>query len=110
MVLLGWGYPALQRFGPWKKVVQVQRELDRLLYAEIAERRAAPDLVERTDVLSQLLLVGHGDGQGEGDAQGEAPLSDEELRDQLVTLLLAGHETTASGLAWALYELDGTRS
>jgi cytochrome P450 len=97
VVLLGWGYPFLQRFGPWKKVVEVQRELDRLLYAEIAERRAAGDLHERTDVLSQLLLV--------GESEGEQPLSDAELRDQLVTLLLAGHETTASGLAWALYEL-----
>jgi cytochrome P450 len=97
IVLLGWGYPKLQKFGPWKKVVEVQRALDELLYAEIRERRAAPDVAERTDVLSQLLLV--------GDHEGEAPLTDEELRDQLVTLLLAGHETTASGLAWALYEL-----
>jgi len=97
IVLLGWGYPFLQRFGPWKKVVEVQRELDALLYAEIAERRAAADLHERTDVLSQLLLV--------GESEGEQPLSDAELRDQLVTLLLAGHETTASGLSWALYEL-----
>ncbi len=97
IVLLGWGYPVLQRFGPWKKVVEVQRELDRLLYAEISERRAATDVAERTDVLSQLLLV--------GESEGEAPLTDAELRDQLVTLLLAGHETTASGLAWALYEL-----
>ena len=72
-------------------------QLDALLYAEIAERRAATDLHERTDVLSQLLLV--------GESEGEEPLSDAELRDQLVTLLLAGHETTASGLAWALYEL-----
>jgi cytochrome P450 len=97
VVLLGWGYPFLQRFGPWRKVVQVQRELDALLYAEIAERREATDLHDRTDVLSRLLLV--------GEAEGEEPLSDAELRDQLVTLLLAGHETTASGLAWALYEL-----
>jgi cytochrome P450 len=97
VVLLGWGYPFLQRFGPWKKVVEVQRDLDRLLYAETAERRAAGDLHERSDVLSQLLLV--------GESEGEQPLSDAELRDQLVTLLLAGHETTASGLAWALYEL-----
>lgn len=97
LILLGWGYPFLQRFGPWKKVVEVQRQLDALLYAEIAERRGASDLHERTDVLSQLLLV--------GDSEGEAPLTDAELRDQLVTLLLAGHETTASGLSWALYEL-----
>ena len=64
------------------------------MYAEIAERRAAPDLAERTDVLSRLLQVGDEEG-----------LSDHELRDQLVTLLLAGHETTATALAWALYEL-----
>jgi cytochrome P450 family 135 len=97
LILLGWGYPFLQRFGPWKKVTEVQRQLDTLLYAEIAERRKQADLHERTDVLSQLLLV--------GDSEGEEPLTDAELRDQLVTLLLAGHETTASGLSWALYEL-----
>jgi cytochrome P450 len=96
-VLLGWGYPWLQRFGPWKRTVDNQRELDRVMYAEIAERRGAADLAERTDVLSRLLQV--------GDAEGEEPLSDTELRDQLVTLLLAGHETTATALAWALYEL-----
>ncbi len=95
VVLLGWGYPFLQRFGPWKATVDNQRALDRVMYAEIAERRAAGDLHERTDVLSQLLAVGDGD-----DA-----LSDAELRDQLVTLLLAGHETTATALSWSLYEL-----
>jgi cytochrome P450 len=96
-ILLGWGYPWLQKFGPWKRTVENQRELDRVMYAEIAERRMAPDLTERTDVLSQLLRVG-------GDTD-EAPLTDTELRDQLVTLLLAGHETTATALSWALYEL-----
>jgi cytochrome P450 len=93
-VLLGWGYPFLQRFGPWKATVDNQRRLDEVMYAEIAERRAAPDLAERTDVLSQLLRV-----------EGEDGLSDPELRDQLVTLLLAGHETTATALAWSLHEL-----
>jgi len=93
-ILLGWGYPWLQRFGPWRRTVENQTELDRLMYAEIRERRAAPDLAERTDVLSRLLLVDERDG-----------LSDTELRDQLVTLLLAGHETTASALSWALYEV-----
>ena len=101
-VLLGWGYPFLQRFGPWKATVANQRGLDEVMYAEIAERRAAGDLHERTDVLSRLLTVGE-------DAD-EQPLADEELRDQLVTLLLAGHETTASGLAWALYELGRDRA
>lgn len=93
-ILLGWGYPWLQRFGPWRRTVENQVELDRLMYAEIRERRSAPDLAERTDVLSRLMLVDDQD-----------PLDDTELRDQLVTLLLAGHETTASALSWALYEI-----
>jgi len=96
MILLGWAWPKLQRLGPWKATVDNQRELDRLIYAEIRERRQAPDLAARTDVLSRLLQVGADDGD---------VLSDPELRDQLVTLLLAGHETTATALAWALYEL-----
>lgn len=95
VVLLGWGYPFLQRFGPWKSTVDNQRALDEVMYAEIAERRAAGDLHERADVLSQLLRAG----------DGEDVLSDDELRDQLVTLLLAGHETTATALSWSLYEL-----
>lgn len=94
VILLGWGYPRLQRVGPWKATVDNQRELDELMYAEIRERRGAPDLAARSDVLSRLILQGE-----EGDR-----LSDTELRDQLVTLLLAGHETTATALAWALYE------
>ena len=98
IVLLGWGYPRLQRFGPWQRTVANQHELDRLIYAEIRERRAAPDLAERGDALSRLILAR--DGEDGADA-----LDDTELRDQLVTLLLAGHETTATALAWALYEL-----
>lgn len=96
-VLLGWGYPWLQRFGVWKRTVENQYALDRLMYAEIRERRVAPDLAERADVLSRLIRVG-----AETD---EEALDDTELRDQLVTLLLAGHETTASALSWALYEI-----
>ncbi len=95
VVLLGWGKPLLQRLGPWRRTVDNAIELDRLIYAEIRERRRAPDLTERPDVLSRLICVEDG-----GDA-----LSDTELRDQLVTLLLAGHETTATALAWALYEI-----
>ncbi len=94
VVLLGWGYPFLQRFDPWRATVENQYALDEVMYAEIAERRTVPDLGERTDVLSRLLQV-----------EGDDALSDTELRDQLVTLLLAGHETTATALSWALYEL-----
>jgi cytochrome P450 family 135 len=98
-VLLGWGYPFLQRFGPWKRTVDNAYRLDALVYAEIRDHRQAPDLEQRPDVLSRLILVDDG-----GDR-----LTDEELRDQLVTLLLAGHETTATALSWALYELGRDR-
>jgi cytochrome P450 family 135 len=70
--------------------------IDRELYALIAERRAADDAHERDDVLSMLLLA--------RDEHGEA-MSDVELRDELMTLLLAGHETTATSLAWAVERL-----
>jgi cytochrome P450 len=65
--------------------------MDALIYEEIAARRDAPDLENRDDVLSLLLLARDEDGE---------PMSDGELRDELVTLLVAGHETTATGLAW----------
>jgi cytochrome P450 len=68
-----------------------RRAVDEVLYAEIARRRAEPDLDQRDDVFSALLLA--------VDEHGER-LSDREVRDELVTLLLAGHETTATGLAW----------
>jgi cytochrome P450 family 135 len=97
IVLLGWVVPGLCRFGPWKRFNENQTKIDALIYAEIAERRRAADLAARTDVLSRLLQV--------GSETGDAPLTDAELRDQLVTLLLAGHETTAAALAWTLYEL-----
>jgi cytochrome P450 len=99
-VLLGWAMPRLQRFGPWRRTVENAVELDRLMYAEIDERRDAPDLAERTDVLSRLIRI-----EEEGDV-----LADTELRDQLVTLLLAGHETTATALSWALFELGRDRA
>ncbi len=97
LVFLGWGFPGVSKFGPWRRNFEDQTELDRVIFAEISERRGATDLAERPDVLSRLLQV-RDDESGQG-------LTDEELRDQLVTLLLAGHETTASSLAWALYEL-----
>ena len=68
-----------------------RRRVDELIYDEIARRRQAPDLDQREDVLSMLLLARDEDGR---------PMTDVELRDQLVTLLVAGHETTATGLAW----------
>ncbi|WP_067821060.1 cytochrome P450 [Nocardia inohanensis] len=99
IVFLGWKYPRLERFGPWKRFRETQQAVDALIYREIATRRADPDLDQRTDVLSRLLAVGSGENPS------DAPLSDAELRDQLITLLLAGHETTASALSWTLHEL-----
>jgi cytochrome P450 len=71
-------------------------DVDGQLLAEIARRRAAPDLADRQDILSLLLQARHEDGSA---------LSDRELRDELMTLLVAGHETTAAALSWALTEL-----
>ncbi|OQO94872.1 cytochrome P450 [Saccharomonospora piscinae] len=96
--LIGWYNPKLQGVGPWRRYTLAQRRVDQLLYAEIADRRRASDLDQRHDVLSRLLTTTDPDG-------GDAALTDAELRDQLVTLLLAGHETTATGLAWALHDL-----
>ena len=75
---------------------RVREPADELIYQEIRERRHAPDLDERDDVLSMLLGARHDDG---------SLMSDEELRDELMTLLVAGHETTASSLAWAVERL-----
>jgi cytochrome P450 len=94
-VMLMWVRPELRHVGPWRRYAQVRERADELLFAEIARRRASSDLSERTDVLSMLMRG----------ADGERGMSDAELRDQLVTLLLAGHETTATGLAWALERL-----
>ena len=68
------------------------RRMDEVLFEEIRERQAAPDLDARDDILSMLIQARDEDGE---------PLDTDELRDQLVTLLLAGHETTATALAWA---------
>jgi cytochrome P450 family 135 len=85
---------AMRRFGgrgPWAKFEGVLKAVDELLYAEIAEHRLKDDLEDRDDILSALILARFEDGSG---------LSDTDLRDQLMTLLLAGHETTATALAW----------
>jgi cytochrome P450 len=79
---------------PFDGVGELLREIDELLLAEIAERRADSDSThpaEREDILSLLIAARFEDG---------AEMSDREVRDQLVTLLLAGHETTATALAW----------
>ncbi|MEB3289349.1 MAG: cytochrome P450 [Leptolyngbya sp.] len=90
-------FPILQRdWGKWSpghKIQAIAAEIDAILLAEIRERRANPH-PNRTDILSLLLLAQDEQGQG---------LSDQELRDELMTLLVAGHETTATAMAWGLY-------
>jgi cytochrome P450 len=75
----------------WERFVRRRDRVTEAILAEIDRRRGEPDLEEREDVLSMLLLA--------RDEAGE-PMTDSELRDELVTLLVAGHETTATGLAW----------
>jgi len=95
-------FPALRRnFGPgspWPRFLRSREALDEFIYEEIALRRAEVEAGEEghDDVLSLLLQARHDDG---------SPMSDEELRDELVTVLGAGHETTATGLAWAVERL-----
>ncbi len=88
----------LGRWSPWTRFVRARDALDEFIYEEIAIRRAeaAADGREHDDVLSLLLQARHDDG---------SPMSDEELRDELVTVLGAGHETTATALAWAMERL-----
>jgi cytochrome P450 len=81
----------LGAWSPWGKYVRLRARIDELLFEEIRRRRAA-GVNGQDDVLSLLLEA--------RDENGHA-LSDVELRDELITMLLAGHETTASSLAWA---------
>ncbi|MEV0294257.1 cytochrome P450 [Nocardia sp. NPDC050710] len=91
--------PALRRglFGqaPWDRFVAARARLDRLIHADIARRRGAPRPAS-TDILGLLLSTGYDDGTA---------ISDNDLCEQLRTLLVAGHETTATSLVWALFHV-----
>ncbi len=80
-------------WSPWGRVMRKQRLCDELIYEEIRERRSHPD-PERIDILNLLLATQDEEGNY---------LEDIDLRDELMTLLFAGHETTATALTWALY-------
>ncbi len=82
----------MRRLPTYRRVARMLAEADAILLAEIAERRADPGLDSRQDILSLLVAARFEDGSG---------MEDGELRDQLMTLLMAGHETTATALAWA---------
>ncbi len=90
MFLVVLGPLRLRKLRPFRRYLE---RVDRLLFEEIRSRRAAADLAERDDILSLLLQASDEDGR---------PMSDQELRDELMTLLVAGHETTATGLSWAI--------
>jgi cytochrome P450 len=88
----------LGRWSPWSRFLRAREALDEFIYEEIALRRSEVESGEdgHDDVLSLLLSARHDDG---------SPMGDEELRDELVTVLGAGHETTATALAWAIERL-----
>ncbi|MBM3667102.1 MAG: cytochrome P450 [Actinobacteria bacterium] len=89
---IGVTLPVVRELPRFRKLAARVRAADALLAAEIADHRADPGLAERDDILSLLIEARDPEGEGMGDS---------ELRDQLMTLLLAGHETTATALAWA---------
>lgn len=83
-------FPRLRRdFGPvraWSRLQEHKTTADAVIYEEIAARRTATDLAEREDILSMLL---------------QTEMTDDEVHDELITMLIAGHETTATALSWA---------
>jgi cytochrome P450 len=87
--------PFLQRGKEWRQFERTRAEADAMIF-ELIDRRRAEEDEERDDILSMLLGARHEDG---------SPMSHQELRDELMTLLVAGHETTASELAWAVERL-----
>ena len=90
-------FQSLQRdwgpLSPWGRFLRQKQQIDQLIYDEIRERREQDNL-SGNDILTLLMSAVDEAGQ---------PMTDEELRDELMTLLVAGHETTASALTWALY-------
>ena len=89
---IGMAVERMRHLPRYRRVAEMLEDADRILFEEIEERRADPDLESREDILSMLVAARFEDG---------SEMSNEELRDQLMTLLMAGHETTATGLAWA---------
>lgn len=96
-----WKLVATGMLGPKHPIITrmfkpVLAPLDEGIYKLIAERRLAKDLEERDDILSMLLLATDEDGRG---------MTDAEVRDEIVTLIVAGHETTSTALSWAFERL-----
>ena len=89
------GRNPLLALAAWRRLTRLRADIDRLLYDEI---RRCKDLAQegRTDIMAMLVAAHDEDGQ---------PMRDEEIRDELVTMLVAGHETTATSLAWVIHRL-----
>src|SRR5207253_5296473 len=81
---------------PWGRFLAVRREFDAVVDRLLARAHDDPGLQERADVLALLVHARHDDG---------SPMHRDEIADQLITLLAAGHETTAATLAWAVERL-----
>jgi cytochrome P450 family 110 len=94
-LFLPWLQQDLGAWSPWGNLVRQQKAIDEAIYQEIATRRTE-DCSQRQDILSLMMSA--------QDESGEA-MKDYELRDELMTLMLAGHETTATAIAWGLYWL-----
>lgn len=96
-------FPIAQRdlgaWSPWGRFKRMSDQIDQMLREEIDERKRGGSTAERTDILSMLMQVRDEDGKA---------MSFQELRDELVTMLVAGHETTATALGWTVCGLLGS--
>lgn len=98
-VLVSWAAMSQREIWPFRpraRFLEVRRQLDEAIYEVIRERRDQPSLDRRTDVLSMLCEATHSDG---------SPMTDEEIRDELLTLIMTGHDTTGNGLSWTMDQL-----
>lgn len=92
-LFLPWLQQDLGAWSPWGNFLRQQQAIDQAIYQEIALRRTE-DCSQRQDILSLMISARNDLGEG---------MKDQELRDELMTLMLAGHETTATAIAWGLY-------
>ena len=95
LLLIRWLQINLGPLTSWQRMGKLSREIDTVLYEQIAQRKAATQN-GRTDIMAMLVEARDEDGR---------PMSDQELRDEMITMLLAGHETTATSLSWVVHRL-----
>ena len=95
LLLIRWLQVNLGPLTSWQRISQLGHEIDTALYEQIAQRKAAAQN-GRPDIMAMLIEARDEDGQ---------PMSDQELRDEMITMLLAGHETTATSLSWVIHHL-----